>query len=149
MCREISDLLAKFAYLPKVQDFLFQADYFRVPNTTSSNNYLENSQMGQWNNEGSDVDATVKSNFGKTKRFAMIKANADTVVVPREGEHWGAYDTDFQTILTMKETSFYQSDLFGLKTADEAGKIFFNETAGNHLEFTDDELYGWLDAYCL
>ena len=37
--------------------------------------------------------------------------------------------------------------MFGLKTADEAGKIFFNSTKGNHLQFSHEELVGWLQQF--
>ena len=33
---------------------------------------------------------------------------------------------------------------FGLKTVDEAGKIYFNATEGNHLEFSKDQLAWWV-----
>ena len=148
MCQDISDLLGKLAYNVPMQNFLFQADYFRDVNYVTTEEYKKYSQMAEWNQEGDVVDASIKTNFAITNKFAMIKANADTVVVPRDGEWWGAYDSDFETILTMKETTWYKDDTFGLRTADEAGKIFFNSTEGNHLEFTDEELYGWLDAYC-
>lgn len=147
LCEDISDLLGKFAYNQPMQDFLFQADYFRDVNMISTQEYKSFSEMGQWNNEGDNVNPDIKVNFGLTKKYAMIKANQDSVVVPREGEWWGAFDTDYTTILTMKETVWYKEDLFGLKTADEAGKIFFNSTEGNHLDFTMEELYGWLDLY--
>lgn len=147
-CQTVSDVLAKLAYNEKMQDFLFQAGYFRDPNFVASPEYRKYSEMAQWNNEGDIIDSSINTNFAKTNKFAMIKANADSVVVPREGEWWGQYDTDFETILTMKETKWYKEDTFGLRTADEAGKIFFNSTEGNHLDFTTEELYGWLDAYC-
>ena len=38
-------------------------------------------------------------------------------------------------------------DWFGLKTADEAGKIVFNSTAGNHLQFTEADLAWWIYLY--
>ena len=41
----------------------------------------------------------------------------------------------------------YKEDLFGLRTADEAGKILFNSTSGNHLQFTNGELLWWVDNY--
>jgi palmitoyl-protein thioesterase len=149
LCIEISDLLSKLAYTSKMQDLLFQANYFRDVNYLTTPQYKLTSQMGQWNNEDGSIDNSIKTNFAKTNTFAMIKANGDTVVVPREGEWWGAYsEEDYQTILTMKETDWYKSDLFGLKTADEAGKIYFESTEGNHLDFTDEELYSWLDKYC-
>lgn len=148
LCQEVSDVLAKLAYNEKMQDFLFQADYFRDIGSVNTDAYKKYSQMAMWNNEGTHIDTDIKANFLKTNKFAMIKANGDTVVVPREGEWWGQYDANLETTLTMKETAWYKDDLFGLKTADEAGKIFFNSTEGNHLDFTTDELYGWLDLYC-
>jgi hypothetical protein len=33
----------------------------------------------------------------------------------------------------MKDSDFYTKDLFGLKTLDEAGKIDFYSTPGDHL----------------
>jgi len=149
ICQSINDVLAKLAYNQKMQDFLFQADYFRAVDFVDSASYKSYSQMAAWNNEGDSVSASINANFAKTNKFAMIKANEDTVVVPREGEWWGQYDAaDGVTVLTMKETAWYKEDLFGLRTADEAGKIFFNSTEGNHLEFTDEQLFGWLDLYC-
>lgn len=148
LCQDISDLLGKLAYNAPMQDFLFQADYFRDVNFVDTDEYKKYSQIGNWNQEGDSTEPSIKANFAITNKFAMIKANGDTVVVPREGEWWGSYADDFETILTMKETAWYQEDSFGLRTADEAGKIFFNSTEGNHLDFSDDELYGWLDLYC-
>jgi palmitoyl-protein thioesterase len=148
LCQDVSDVLANMAYNQKMQDFLFQADYFRDVNFVDTDNYKKYSEMAAWNNEGESVDEQIKANFAKTSKFAMIKANADSVVVPREGEWWGAYDSDYTTVLTMKETNWYKEDTFGLRTADEAGKIFFNSTEGNHLDFSTEQLYGWLDLYC-
>lgn len=149
LCVNVADILAKAAYHPKVQDFLFQADYFRDPRSVNQTNYKTYAQIAQWNNEGNQLNSVIQENFGKTKRFACIKALADTVVVPREAEWWGAYDSDYKTVLTMKETAWYRDDTFGLQTADRAGKLFFNTTSGNHLEFSQEELYGWLDLYAL
>ena len=47
----------------------------------------------------------------------------------------------------MRETRWYTDDLFGLRTADEAGKILFNTTAGDHLEFSMTELAWWVHNY--
>ena len=77
------------------------------------------------------------------------KALGDTVVVPREGEWWGGYAAnDYTRVLAMNETTWYKEDSFGLRSADKAGKLFFESTDGNHLEFSDEELYTWLDKYC-
>lgn len=78
----------------------------------------------------------------------MIKAERDSMVYPNEGEWWGHFeDGSLKTVLTMRETPWYKNDMFGLKTADEAGKILFNSTKGNHLQFSETELAGWVDQY--
>lgn len=78
----------------------------------------------------------------------MIKANQDTMVFPNEGEHWGHYkDGSLTEVLTMRETDWYKEDRWGLRTVDEAGKIVFNETDGDHLQFTDEQLVWWVHNY--
>ena len=63
---------------------------------------------------------TFKDNFVKVKKFAMIKALRDTMVFPNEGEWWGHYaDGSQKEVLKMRDTKWYQEDLFGLKTVDE------------------------------
>eukprot|EP00605_Chrysophyceae_sp_TOSAG23-4_P000772 GSChrysophyteH1.ASY1.ANO1.861.1 assembled CDS len=148
LCKKVSALLGDFAYIGRVQDFLFQADYFRQVQDTNSTAYRKNSQMAAWNNEGLHENSSIRENFAKTKRFAMIKANADTVVVPREGEWFGAYDADYN-LLPMEDTAWYKQDSFGLRSAHEAGKLLFNSTEGNHLDFTTEQLFGWLDLYAM
>ena len=133
-----------------IQGILFQADYFRDPTKVNSSAYKKNSQLAQWNNEGLRFNKQINANFAKTNKFVMVKALGDTMVFPNEGEWFGHYkdgDDDYKTVLRMNETEWYKSDLFGLKTADEAGKIHFESTPGNHLQFTEKELLGWIDEY--
>merc|ERR1719215_611816 len=150
VCKALAEVLGDAAYSKLVQGILFQADYYRHNVGPKATRYLENSQLAAWNNENpSKVDASIKENFAKTNKFAMVKALKDSMVFPNENEHWGAMDDapNGDKILSMKDTKFYKQDLFGLKTADEAGKIHFEETSGDHLQFTDAELYGWIETY--
>jgi len=148
VCKLLAELTGDLAYGEAMQNDLFQADYFRDPKRVQTDAYKANSQIAQWNNEGNTVNATFKENFGKTKRFAMIKALGDTMVFPNEGEWWGHFeDGSLSKVLTMKETEWYKQDLFGLKTADEAGKILFNTTSGDHLQFSQEELIWWVQNY--
>lgn len=147
VCKPLEKLLGDLAYTT-MQDVLFQADYFRDPNRVNTTNYKNNSEIAQWNNEGYTVNATFKENFGKVKAFAMIKAMKDTMVFPNEGEWWGHFaDGSLTEVLSMTETKWYKEDLFGLRTADEAGKIRFNHTDGNHLQFSDAQLTWWVNNY--
>ena len=150
VCVSLSDALAKLAFKPAVQEHLFQANYFRDPRSVNTTEYISNSQMGAWLGEGttdSEWTADQKNNFGLTQKYATIKALGDTVVVPNEAEWWGAYAPDFKTLLTMKDTEWYLQDTFGLRSADEAGKLYFGTTKGDHLDFTTEQLYAWLDEY--
>lgn len=147
VCATLAKLCGTFGYTKLVQNHLFQADYFRDPTKLTKESY-KNSQLAVINNEGDTPNPDYKTNFGKTEQFVMVKALKDTMVFPNEGEHWGTFaDNSFKNVVTMKETSVYKSDSFGLKTADEAGKINFETTAGNHLQFTETELFGWIAKY--
>jgi len=150
MGRALAEGLGDLAYLKLAQDILFQADYFRDPVRVSGKQYQANSQLAQWNNENpAAVNHTFAANFAKTKKFAMVKAMQDSMVYPNEAEWWGQLpDGSYkEKALTMKDTEFYKNDMFGLRTADEAGKIFFESTPGDHLQITDEELYGWVEKY--
>jgi len=149
VCRELSHLCGDLSYTKTTQDLLFQINYFRDPMRVNTDAYKKYSQIAEWNGEAdTGVNETYKVNFGKTKAFAMIKAEKDTMVFPNEGEWWGHFaDGQLKEVLTMKETAWYKNDTFGLRTADEAGKITFNTTSGNHLQFTQEELLWWVDNY--
>ena len=111
-------------------------------------NYTNNSQLAQWNNEGREFNQAYKDNFVKVLRFAMIKAEGDTMVFPNEGEWWGHFaDGSLQKVLKMMDTVWYKNDTFGLQTVDKAGKIFFNSTPGNHLQFSEYDLAWWVHNY--
>lgn len=147
-CQHVAKLCGDLAYTEKTQSFLFQINYFRDPFRIQSDAYKTFSQLAQWNNEGLEFNQSYKDNFIKVERFIMIKAEQDSMVFPNEGEHWGHYkDGSLTEVLTMKETDWYKSDLFGLKTVDLAGKIIFNSTAGDHLQFDDDQLLWWVTNY--
>jgi len=150
VCKALTEVLGALAYNPLSQGILFQADYFRDPSRVGSSSYLAHSQLARWNNEGKP-SASYKANWAKTDKFIWVKGTEDTVVWPREGEWWGAMSTvkgeEFKTVNTMKDTRWYKEDLFGLKTADDAGKNFFESFAGEHIQFTETELFGWLDKY--
>ena len=56
-------------------------------------------------------------------------------------------DDPWETVLPMNETAWYATDSFGLRSADAAGKNNFESFKGGHIQFTDEELYAWLDEY--
>ena len=140
--------LGDLAYLKVVQDVLFQANYYRDPLRLKDDAYLSNSRLAHWNGE-SHANATWRANFLRTEKFVWVEGTRDTVVFPRDGEHWAAPDPadPWKDVQAMKQTAWYASDAFGLRTADAQGKHAFESFAGQHIDFTDEELFGWLDKY--
>mmetsp|Transcript_66011 Transcript_66011/g.157836 ORF Transcript_66011/g.157836 Transcript_66011/m.157836 type:complete len:380 (-) Transcript_66011:71-1210(-) len=146
-CRALAEVLGDVAYAPEVQACYFPANDLRDPLRTQSEAYLRHSQLADLNNERFARESYVK-NFAKVKQFVMIKALGDSVVYPNEASWWGEFsDGSYTDLKSMRDTKLYQQDLFGLRSADAAGKIQFNVTNGDHVEFSDAEYYGWLERY--
>lgn len=106
--------------------------------------------MAVWNNESNKgKNQTLIDNWGKTQKFVWVLATEDGMVWPKEGEQWGAPSPEnpFQVILPRNETEWYVKDLFGLKTAEEAGKNHYESFEGDHLKFTGDEFDRWITTY--
>merc|ERR1712176_654308 len=148
VCQGLAEVLGDFAYMEFFQNHLFQADYFRDPVKLNTTAYLNNSELAQWNNEKT-VNQEYKDNWAKASSFVWVKGTKDTVVWPRDGEWWGAADPadPWKKTIPMKETRWYTEDLFGLQTADKAGKNHFESFDGQHIQFTQTELEKWLDQY--
>jgi len=146
VCKTVANMTGDAALL--AQGALFQADYFRDPMIVNKVAYKKDSQIAQWNNEGMTKNSTINECFAKTKRFAMIKAMKDTMIFPNDSEWWGYFkDGSMTEKYNMTDSPWYTEDWFGLKAANEAGKILFNSTAGDHLQFTEEQLSWWVNHY--
>jgi len=140
------------AYTEFAQKHSFQSNYWRDPRESKMEDYHKHSQLARWNNEGpgSNYNQTLVDNFARTSKFVWVKATRDSMVWPSEGEHWGCPDpTDpfRKPVRSMNQTEWYQKDLFGLKTAQEAGKNVFETFEGDHLQFTMEDFDRWIVAH--
>ncbi len=149
VCDLLMENASRAAYTKYAQQHSFQANYWRDPRPVAADRYKTFGQLAQWNNEGHSLNQTLRDNWAKTSRFVWVMANQDRMVWPKEGEHWGAPDPNdpFQHVLPMNETEWYQKDLFGLKTAQEAGKNVFESFDGDHLQFTTQDFERWVTTY--
>lgn len=150
VCDLLLEQASRRAYTDFAQQHSFQAGYWRDPRRKEQELYYQYSQLARWNNEGPhNNNATLNANFAKTSKFVWVKATEDSMVWPKEGEQWGCPDPDdpFNHILPMNETDWYQQDLFGLKTAQEAGKNFFETFEGDHLQFDMQDFNRWITTY--
>lgn len=151
ICKSLMRTLSTVAYRRFVQKHLFQANYWRDPTKINSRDYQKNSQLARWGNEGDHVDSSLNENFSKTNKFVWILAEEDSMVWPREGAQWGEPNpaNPFDSVIAMNETRWYVDDLFGLRKADESGKLFFESRPGDHLQYSREELENWIIKYLL
>jgi len=149
MCSLLMEQASRAAYTEFAQEHNFQANYWRDPRPEAFPRYQEYAQLAKWNNEAGFVNQTLIDNWMKTSTFVWVLATEDNMVFPREGEHWCAPDpaAPFERILPMKETEWYKKDLFGLKSADDAGKNHFETFEGDHLQFTEEDFTRWIHTY--
>eukprot|EP00536_Pseudo-nitzschia_multiseries_P004107 jgi/Psemu1/237320/estExt_Genewise1.C_670018 len=151
LCDMLLEQASQRAYTEFAQEHSFQSNYWRDPRADKQEDYHRYSQLARWNNEGpGNHNATLNQNFARTSRFVWVRATGDSLVWPSEGEHWGcpdATDPFRKPVLPMNETEWYQKDLFGLKTAQEAGKNVFETFEGDHLRFTMEDFDRWVVSY--
>ena len=62
----------------------------------------------------------------------LVMFSEDTMVHPKESEQFASLDIQ-GNLIKMEDQEIYKTDVFGLKTVNEAGKIKFVEVQGNHL----------------
>lgn len=148
ICRTVDRIAGLGCYTEFVQNHLAQANYFRDPESLET--YRSEAHFLPYiNNEVVDRrNATYKANFASLERLVMVMAKDDTMVHPKESEHFGYLkDGSLQEIVPMKEAPWYTEDWFGLQTLDRAGKLEFYSTPGNHLRFTEEFLVDMLRRY--
>ena len=89
-------------------------------------------------NQERTVNQTYKTNLQKIRNLVLVKFLRDTMVTPRESEHFGFYAVnDTSRIIPLRESALYQQDLLGLKAMDDQSRIKFLESDTDHLRFTD------------
>ncbi|RLM95328.1 hypothetical protein BBI17_003213, partial [Phytophthora kernoviae] len=144
----VRELIGEAVYTTRVQDRIAQANYFRDPLRIEA--YLKHVDfLPDINNEKTLTNQTYKDNFTKLQNLVLVRAEQDTQVYPKESEWFGAYqDGDsYKKVLGFNETKWYKEDLFGLRTLNEAGKVHFLSTDGDHLQFSTEFLLGVMDKY--
>ncbi|ETV97499.1 hypothetical protein, variant 1 [Aphanomyces invadans] len=146
-CRQLNKFFGAFAYSSELQHQLAQSNFYRDP--TRIPEYRERVKyLPDLNNELSVQNATYKANFASLRQLIMVRALRDTQIAPTMSSWFGAYeDGGWDTILPMNETSWYQSDTFGLKTLHTTGRVTLYETPDNHLQFTDELLATWVRTH--
>jgi palmitoyl-protein thioesterase len=150
ICDLLMEQASRAAYTEYAQQHSFQANYWRDPRPSEFPTYQQFSQLARWNNEvANNINQTLRENWSRTEKFIWVLAKQDHMVWPPEGEQWGAPDPDhpFSVILPRNQTAWYQRDLFGLRTAEEQGKNYYEQFDGDHLQFEWDDFDRWITTY--
>merc|ERR1711879_518416 len=99
ICQNVDYIKAFGTYTVFVQDHLAQANYFRDP-TKLSEYRKECHFLPYINNEATTgKNATYKSNFVNLNKLVLVMAEGDSVVHPKESEHFGFYEDESTTKL--------------------------------------------------
>nr|XP_039254464.1 palmitoyl-protein thioesterase 1-like [Styela clava] len=137
MCDYVRRLLNMGAYFPPIQNRLVQAQYWHDP--IHEDKYFSDCIFLPVINNDNVRNSTYVRRLRSLSKFVMVKFNNDTMVQPIESEWFGFYAPGKDNnILTLQETELYKNDQLGLKKMDEAGKLVFLATNGEHLQFSDD-----------
>merc|ERR1711972_1190196 len=148
ICRSVDALAALGVYTHYVQNHLAQANYYRDPKKLETYRkqghflpYINNEVKGKEN-------ATYSDNFKSLEKLVLVMATGDTMIKPKESEHFGFFkDGSMSELVEMRNAPWYTEDWFGLKTLDEAKKIDQLTTSGDHLRFTKDFLLSTVNKY--
>jgi len=137
-CDIVRDLLNYGAYLNFVQNMLVQAQYWHDP--LHFDTYVEKSKfIAEINNEQSEKNASYAINLSKLENFVMVMHTEDTMVEPKESEHFEFYmPGQAEVILPLRESPIYVEDRIGLKTLDESGRLHLLDVEGEHLQFSTE-----------
>jgi palmitoyl-protein thioesterase len=136
LCRAIDGIVDLGVYWPFVQNSLAQANYFR--NSLNLDRYRKSGHFLPYiNNEvQGKQNTTYTKNFEALEKLVLVMASGDTMVHPKESEHFGFFkDGSLSELVAMKDAAWYKENWFGLRTLDAAGKIDTYSTPGNHLQF--------------
>ena len=144
-CDIVNDALDLGVYDPYVQAHIGPAGYFK--DQYKYTEYLAASNfLAAVSNERS-INPQYSAGFKAINTLVLIEFTEDTVVDPKESEQFGFYANDTKKLLAYNETGDYLSDILGLKTLDEQGKIVFEYIVGNHLEFNFTDVQKYVIPY--
>lgn len=139
-CNAAETVLRSGTWLSFVQSRVVPAQYFRDPEDMDA--YLENSNfLADINNERA-VKEEYKTRLATLNAFVMYMFEDDTVVVPKETAHFAEVNATDGTVTPLAERAIYQEDWLGLRVLDEAKKLFFRTTPGQHMRIKDETLKG-------
>ncbi|XP_006867646.1 PREDICTED: palmitoyl-protein thioesterase 1 [Chrysochloris asiatica] len=141
VCDLIRKTLNVGAYSQAVQERLVQAEYWHDP--IKEDAYRNHSIFLADINQERGVNETYKKNLMALKKFVMVKFLNDSIVDPVDSEWFGFYRSgQAKETIPLQKSTLYTEDRLGLKEMDNAGKLVFLATEGDHLQLSEE----WFDT---
>mmetsp|Transcript_49098 Transcript_49098/g.56441 ORF Transcript_49098/g.56441 Transcript_49098/m.56441 type:complete len:306 (+) Transcript_49098:29-946(+) len=133
-------LVDKLAYTSLLQKLLGPAGYYR--DVAEYQKYLDHSiLLADLNNERATKNQTYKERVIALKKMTLIMFLKDEIVYPKESEWFGTFAADNKTIIPLEKTDFYTQDWLGIRTLEEAGKLFKFSINNRHVHWSSEEIH--------
>jgi len=146
VCLKVDNLVGALVYTAAVQNGLAQANFVRFPNRLDD--YLAHCHFLPGLLDKAAEKPAVRKNFASLNRLALVMAEFDTMLEPKETAQFGHHEAGgWDKVVLGVDSPFYEAT--GLKDLDAKGKVTRASTAGNHLQFSQAELNGWIDRIFL
>ncbi|CAH1774935.1 unnamed protein product, partial [Owenia fusiformis] len=136
LCDYVRKLLNYGAYVGFVQNRIVQAEYWHDP--MNEDEYKAKSVFLADINQERVKNPVYKTNLMKLANLVLVQFTEDTVVEPKESEWFGFYKPgQAKEKYTLQESPLYKEDWLGLKAMNEAGKLHFLGTVGDHMQVNE------------
>ena len=140
LCNALAKIEEEIAYYNELQNHLAPAQYFRDRSIHQFyDQYLWHSRFLPYiNNEKMHPKFDqYRARFMSLNKIELVQFQNDTVVFPKESEHFQDMDENKQ-IVSFYETDLYKEDWIGLKTLFEEGRVYLRVIEdADHLQFND------------
>ena len=146
VCHFVNNFVSFFVYYKFIQNGIGPAGYYR--DNYHLKRYLEKSNfLADLNNEN-EYNENYYKRMSNLTSLVLIKFNNDTMIYPPETAWFQSLD-DNDNLITLSRSEFYVKDLIGIKKLNESGAIRFISLDGEHLSFTNEDLYDYAFDYLI
>lgn len=135
VCKSAEALLRVGRWTDFVQGHLVPAQYFRDPDPSEMESYLQHSNfLADINNERESKNTSYASRLSSLNLFVMFMFEDDTISVPKESSWFAEVNATSGAVTPLQERPLYKEDWLGLKKLGEMGKLDFRSVPGQHMD---------------
>ncbi|CAL6011445.1 Palmitoyl-protein_thioesterase [Hexamita inflata] len=142
-------LCTELEYTTFVQDVIGPSNYWRDPYNIEK--YLEGALSLPELDNLRNFQEQKRRNFMSVDKIVLFGSPKDGAISPWQSAWFGTWEGDDRTVINMEDRDVYKTDLFGLKTMHQQGKLIKIDSNLSHLEYYSDkkflteDLPQWID----